>query len=115
MNAGMKDMANVMSKLLNLGSPIDEVVRMSSWNPAKQIKRPDLGHLDVGAEADVAVLRIDKSRYGFVDSAGAAHSGTQMIAAELTLRKGRVAWDLNGRASQDWKSFPYDKKPWRKP
>jgi dihydroorotase len=85
---------------------------MSTWNPANEIKRPQLGNLDVGAEADVAVLRVDKGKFGFVDSAGAKNSGTQMIVCELTLRKGKVAWDLNGRASEDWKNFKYDKKAW---
>ena len=112
MNGGMKDMTNTMSKILNLGSSIDQVIRMSTWNAANEIKRPQLGNLDVGAEADVAVLRVDKGKFGFVDSAGARNSGTQMIVCELTLRKGKVAWDLNGRASEDWKNFKYDKKSW---
>ena len=114
MNAGMKDMINVMSKILNLGSPMDEVIRMSTWNAANEIKRPQLGNLDVGAEADVAVLRVDKGRFGFVDSAGARDAGTQSIVCELTLRKGKVAWDLNGRASEDWKTFKYPKRAWVK-
>jgi len=114
MNAGMKDMINVMSKILNLGSPIDEVIRMSTWNAANEIKRPQLGNLDVGAEADVAVLRVDKGRFGFVDSAGATDAGTQSIVCELTLRKGKVAWGLNGRASEDWKTFKYPKRAWVK-
>jgi len=114
MNSGMKDMTNVMSKMLNLGSPIDQVIQMSTWNPAKQIKRTDLGHLDVGAEADLAVLRVDRGRYGFIDSAGAGNSGTQMIVAELTMRKGRVVWDLNARAAENWKTFRYQKKTWTK-
>jgi dihydroorotase len=112
MNAGMKTMTNVMSIILNLGQPLDAVIRMSTSNPAKQIKRPQLGNLDAGAEADIAVLRVDRGQFGFVDSAGARHDGTQNIVCEMTLRKGVVAWDLNGRASQDWKTFPYDKKKW---
>jgi len=112
MNAGMKDMANVMSKLLNLGSPLAEVIRMSTWNPAKEIKRPALGSLDVGADADIAVLRLDRGDFGFVDSAGARKSGDRQIVCEMTLRAGKVVWDLNGRASQDWKSFPYQKQTW---
>src|SRR5262249_22763161 len=60
MNAGMKDILQCMSKLMALGSSLDDVVRMATVNPAKQIKRPQLGNLDVGAEADVAVLRLDK-------------------------------------------------------
>lgn len=114
MNAGMKSMTNSMSSILNLGAPLDRVIAMSTWNPAKQIKQPALGHLDAGAEADIAVLRVEKGDFGFVDSAGAVFNGTQRISAELTIRKGSVVWDRNGRASQNWKSFPYDRKKWTK-
>jgi dihydroorotase len=114
MNAGMKTMANVMSSILNLGSPLDQVIAMSTWNPAKEIKRTDLGNLDVGAEADVAALRVEKGQFGFIDSAGAMNTGNQRIVNELTLRKGRVVWDLNGRASENWKSFEYNRKKWEK-
>lgn len=112
MNAGMKDMTNVMSKLLHLGSPLAEVVRMSTWNPAKEIKRPLLGNLDPGAEADVTILRVERGSFGFVDSAGARKSGDKRIVCEMTLRAGKVVWDLNGRASQDWKTFPYQRRSW---
>jgi dihydroorotase len=99
---------------LILGSTLDQVVAMSTWNPAKQIKRTDLGNLDVGAEADIAVLRVDKGKFGFIDSAGAMNTGNQRIVTELTVRNGRVVWDLNGRASENWKSFKYDRKKWVK-
>jgi dihydroorotase len=112
MNAGLKTMANAMSAILNLGSSLDQVIAMSTWNPAKEIKRIDLGSLDVGAEADVAVIRVDKGKFGFIDSAGAMNHGSQRIVSELTLRKGRVVWDLNGRASENWKTFKYDRKKW---
>jgi len=111
MNAGMKDMTNVMSKILNLGAPLQEVIRMSTWNPARQIKRPQLGNLDVGAEADVTVLRLDRGSLGFLDSAGARNPGNRLLLCEMTIRKGEVVWDLNGRAAGDWKSFPYRKRP----
>jgi dihydroorotase len=114
MNAGMKDMANTMSKILNLGSPLDQVIQMSTWNPARQIKRQDLGHLSVGAEADVAVLRVDTGSFGFIDSAGAMNTGAKNIVCELTLRNGKVVWDLNGRAARNWRAFPYQKKAWTK-
>ncbi|MCW5979279.1 MAG: amidohydrolase/deacetylase family metallohydrolase [Bryobacteraceae bacterium] len=114
MNAGMKTMTNAMSSILNLGSPLEEVIRMSTWNPAKQIKRTELGHLDVGAEADIAALRVESGAFGFVDSAGAVNKGDKRIVAELTLRKGRVVWDRNGRAAENWKQFEYDRKKWVK-
>jgi dihydroorotase len=114
MNAGMKSMNNSMSSILNLGATFDQVIAMSTWNPARQIKHTELGNLDKGAVADVAVLRVDKGQFGLIDSAGAMNSGTQMIVTELTLRKGKVVWDLNGRASENWKSFNYNRKKWTK-
>jgi dihydroorotase len=114
MNAGMKTMTNSMSSILNLGASFEQVIAMSTWNPARQIKMPALGHLDQGAEADLAVLRVENGQFGFVDSAGAVNTGTQRIVTELTVRKGRVVWDLNGRASENWKSFPYNRKKWTK-
>lgn len=63
-----------------------------------------------GAEADVAVLRLDKGNFGLLDSAGARYPGNRLLAAEMTIRKGVVVWDLNGRAAQDWKTFPYRRR-----
>ena len=57
MNAGMKDQLNVMSKFLALGLSLEDVIARSTWNPARIVKREDLGHLSVGAPADVAVLQ----------------------------------------------------------
>ena len=107
-------MTNSMSSVLALGSPLDQVIAMSTWNPAKEIKRTDLGSLDVGADADVAILRLDRGQFGFIDSAGAVNTGTQNLVSELTIRKGKVVWDLNGRASENWKTFKYDRKKWEK-
>ena len=112
MNGGMKDMANTMSKLLNLGSSVADVIRMSTWNPAKEIRRPQLGNLDEGADADIAVLRLERGKFGFLDSAGALRPGDQKLVCELTLRAGKVVWDLNGRAAEDWQKFPYQKRSW---
>jgi len=87
---------------------------MATWNAARAIRRPQLGCLDPGAEADITVLRLDRGQFGFLDSAGARKSGAQLLVAELTVRAGRVEWDLNGRAAQDWTAFPYKKGTWRK-
>jgi dihydroorotase len=111
MNGGMKEMINVMSKVLILGVPVAEVVRMSTWEPAKSIKRPDLGNLDVGAPADITVMRVEKGTFGYLDSALARMMGDRRLANELTVRAGQVVWDTNGLAAQDWKVFPYKKRP----
>ncbi|MGB9604323.1 MAG: amidohydrolase/deacetylase family metallohydrolase [Bryobacteraceae bacterium] len=113
MNAGMKNLTNVMSKVLNLGVPLEEVIRMTTVNPARAIRRPELGRLEAGAEADVTVLRLDRGNFGFVDAAGARMNGSQLLVAEMTIRAGRIEWDLNGRAAPDWRTFPYKKGIWR--
>jgi dihydroorotase len=102
MNAGMKDMPNVMSKFLNLGMSLEEVILRSTWHPAREIKREELGHLSTGAPADVTVLRLEKGKFGFVDVLGARLRGTQKLAAELTIREGLVVWDRNGLTREDW-------------
>jgi len=101
MNAGMKDMLNVMSKFLALGVPLTEVIVRSTWNPAKEIRQQTLGHLSVGAPADIAVLRVERGRFGFVDIDGARLAGTERLACELTVRDGKVVYDLNGLAGTE--------------
>jgi dihydroorotase len=102
MNAGMKDMLNVMSKFINMGMPLDQVVACSSWHPAREIHHDELGHLTPGAPADIAVLRLIYGDFGFVDSARLRMKGSQKLIAEMTVRDGRIVWDLNGMSSQDW-------------
>lgn len=102
MNGGMKDMSNVMSKFLNMGMTLQEVVLRSTVNPADAINRPDLGHLSQGAEADIAVFNLRKGDFGFLDVRGTKLKGTQKLEAELTLRGGKVVWDLNGLAGPLW-------------
>ncbi|WP_422080028.1 amidohydrolase/deacetylase family metallohydrolase [Ulvibacterium sp.] len=95
-NAGMKDMLNVMSKYLNMGMPLKAVLLRGSWNPAKAIRREDLGNLSIGADADIVLLSIKEGKFGYVDAAGNRIDGNRKLVAELTLRAGKVVWDLNG-------------------
>lgn len=103
MNGGMKDMANTMSKFLALGLPLQDVINRSTWLPAQMINRPALGNLSVGNEADVAVFSISKGDYGFIDIGTDKLKGTQKLIAELTIRAGRIVWDLNGLAAVEYK------------
>jgi dihydroorotase len=106
MNSGMKDMSNLMSKFLALGLSVQDVILRSTWNPAQVIKRPDLGNLDVGADADVAVFSLQKGDFGFLDVRRTKLKGTQKLQAELTIRAGKIVWDLNGIASPMWDAKP---------
>jgi dihydroorotase len=105
-NSGMKDILNVMAKLMTLGMPLKDVVAANTAKAASVIKREDLGNLSVGAEADVAVLAVRKGDFGFLDSSGGRLAGTQKLECELTIRAGQVVWDLNGRAAPEWSTMP---------
>jgi dihydroorotase len=102
MTGGMKDMSNVMSKFLNMGMPMREVVLRSTWKPAGIVNRTDLGHLTPGAVADVAVFRLLEGNFGFLDARLRRMTGSRRLECELTLREGRVVWDLNGLAGRAW-------------
>ena len=102
MNAAMKDMLNVMSKFLVMGLSLDDVIAKSTWNPAKQIQREQLGNLSVGSPADIAVLRVEKGRFGFADPANGRIDGTQRLSCEMTLRDGKVVYDQNGMTAEPW-------------
>ncbi len=88
------DLLHTMSKLLNCGLELPQVIGMSSNRPALAIRRPDLGHLGVGALADITVLHQVDSDYVFEDVTGATRQGAtilQPIAVYLEGRQMEVA------------------------
>jgi dihydroorotase len=99
MNNAMKDQLTTMSKFLAMGMDLVSVIKASTWNPAQEIKREDLGHLSVGAEADVAVLNLRDGKFGLFDYTGYRIDATKKLECELTIRAGKTVYDLNGIAN----------------
>lgn len=102
MNMGMLDMATTMSKFLVMGMPLGDIVRASTINPAREIGHPELGHLSVGAVADVTALKQMEGNFGYADSFGGRLEGHERLFCELTVKDGKVVWDWNGRAGVDF-------------
>jgi len=96
----------VMSKFLILGMPLEEIIRESTINPAREIGHEELGHLSVGAIADVAGLNLLEGDFGYTDVADGLLRGKKRITCELTLQGGQVKWDWNGRSGIDWHELP---------
>jgi dihydroorotase len=105
MNEGMMDMPTTMSKLMALGLPLKEAILRSTWNPAQMISRTELGHLSVGAIADVGVWNLLKGNFGFRDASGGKVESTQRLICEMTLKDGTVVWDWNSRSGVDYKTL----------
>ncbi len=106
MNTGMKDMTNLMSKFLALGLSVDQVIERSTWNPAREIHHEELGNLSIGAIADVAVLRVEHGHFGFTDTYGARLDGNEKFICEMTIKDGKIVYDLNGLSRPDWRTLP---------
>jgi dihydroorotase len=108
MNSATKDILNVASKMMAIGIPLRDVVADMTAHTAREIRHEELGNLSVGSVADIAVLSLQKGRFGFTDMVNARVDGTQKLVAELTLKDGKIVYDLNGLEALAWNAPPGD-------
>ena len=102
------DMMTTLSKFLNMGVPVQELVARVTAAPARALKRPELGTLREGGIADLAITQIQQGRFGFLDTTHARLRGEQNMRAVLTMRNGRIVWDTEGLSRTDWsQAGPY--------
>lgn len=99
MNAAMKGMLTTMSKFLAMGIDLKTVIAESTWNPAKEINHEELGNLSVGAGADVAILSMREGKFGLFDYTGYKQETDKKLECQMTIRDGRIVYDLNGIAN----------------
>ncbi len=109
------DMLNVMTKFLNIGIPIEEVIRCSTVNPARAINRPELGSLTEGNTADIAVIEQLNGKFSYVDSGGGKIRGDKKLQIIMTLFAGNIVFDPYGVSCPEWESIPKDSSYWITP
>jgi len=85
-----------------MGMSLEDVIARSTWNPARQIRREELGHLSAGAVADIAVLRLQTGDFGFLDIGGTRLRGSRKLECEMTLRDGKIVYSLNGLGAPEF-------------
>jgi predicted amidohydrolase len=95
------NMGTAMSIYLNLGTPVERIIERVTANPARAIKRPQLGVLNEGGVADIAVLEIQQGKFGFLNSALARLDATRRFHCVLTVRNGAIVWDSEGLSIPD--------------
>ncbi len=105
-NTTVGDMQTTMSKVLNMGVSLPDVIKKSTINPAREIGHPELGHLSVGACADVAVFDLRRGQFGFVDCGRAKLSGDRKLECLMTIRDGEIVYDLGGLSAPEWSQAP---------
>ena len=88
--ASVIDFPNVMSKFLNFGMTIDQVVARATLNASRVYPLfRDRGTLNVGAPADVAVLELREGSFEFVDNYENLRVGRQRLFPHETVLGGR--------------------------
>ena len=107
------DQLQVMSKFMNMGMSLEDVILRSTSESAKLIRRPELGTLSAGVCADVAIIRVLKGDFGYVDCGFAKINGDSRLDCMMTIRGGRVLYDPNGLSLPRWQDAPEDY--WRMP
>lgn len=105
-NGPVISMLNTMSKYLSMGMSLQDVIMRSTLAPAREIGHPELGTLSVGMEADVAVFKLLKGTFGFVDCGRARIRGSEKLECAMTLRAGEIVYDPTGLNMPDWEQAP---------
>lgn len=89
----VKDLPTTLSKFLNLGMPLEAVVRAATATPARAISREgELGTLKPGAVADAAVFELEDGEFEFHDTDGNSLRGRRRLTPYLTVKDGEVWW-----------------------
>jgi dihydroorotase len=94
-------LVEMMARFLALGFDLDDVIRMTTINPAKALHMEDvLGSLAVGRRADITVLREVSGNWVFRDSVGGTLTGTKALVPTVTVKSGEIF-------SPDWGPHPW--------
>ena len=109
------DLLNVMSKFLCAGVQLEDVIRCTTSNPARAIKRPELGNLSIGSAADIAVIEKTAGTFSYVDTGGGTLTGSSKLQIVMTLFGGEIVFDPTGVGGHEWKSIPHDNEYWKNP
>jgi dihydroorotase len=114
-NGPVITMIHVMSKLLNLGLPLEDIIRRSTINPANAIHHPELGNLSPGSSADIAVIKLVKGDFAFLDSSGGKLPGDKKLECMMTVSGGKVVYDPNAWSFPEYDKIPKDSSYWKNP
>lgn len=100
------NLLHIMSKYLNMGMAIEEVVERVTVRSAKAVGHEELGTLKPGACADVAVIRKVNGNYGYADCGNAKINGSCRLECMMTVRAGEVVYNPYGLGMPDWETAP---------
>ena len=94
MDGPVYDLTVVISKMLHVGMPLYDVIKATTFNPAKAIGRDDvIGSLSPGKDADITVLRLQSTDLDLEDSFGQIrHLSTRLVP--VAVWKGGIRYEI---------------------
>ncbi|MET3656048.1 amidohydrolase/deacetylase family metallohydrolase [Sporosarcina psychrophila] len=93
-----------MTKLLELGIPLIEVVKSVTLGAANALGASDIGTLALGTKADITIFKIIKQRTILIDSEGVELEAKQILKPYMVLRNGKVVYhdeSTNSKRARD--------------
>jgi len=111
----MFDLPTTLSKFLNLGMSLPEVVERATARPAAAMRRPELGSLKPGSIADIALFRLEEGSFTFYDSPMNQRAGRRRLVNTLTLVEGKPLERRPERPAQLWATLPEHQRRVRPP
>jgi dihydroorotase len=94
------DLLTTMSKFLCIGMPLVDVIRSATENPAKALRRPDLGAFKTGCAGDASILKLESGTFDYMDSTGETVRGPTRLVPRGVVIDGKM-WHRNGEADRD--------------
>ncbi len=93
-NGPAYDLVTTMSKFLNLGMPIYDIIKSCTLNASLAVNRPEIGNLKIGSVANVSILKIQHGNFNFFDVTNQKIIGKDKIIAKGVVLNGKL-WHLN--------------------
>lgn len=84
---------SVMNKYLAIGMPLSEVLYRVTARPAEVISRRDLGVIQEGGPADIAILRLEEERCSFPDCDYRRIDGKEKLTCFMTIKGGKIIYN----------------------
>jgi len=100
-------MVEIMARFLGMGFTLEQVIAMSTVNPARAISEADrLGSLQTGRQADISVLEVRDGRWVVYDTLRDSMKIDKTVVPVLTVKRGRVF-------EPEWGPHPWGWEPER--
>ena len=86
----LHSLPRIMSKYLELGMSLEDVLDAVTIIPARLLGRPELASMDEGTTADIGIFDIRQKRVVYCDKAGHTLEGSRVIVPQLTMKDGKI-------------------------